>query len=95
MLEWSSGGGMAEVVVLDEGPGLAPGEEERVFERFSRGAAGRAAPGTGLGLPIVRALAQRWGGEALIGNRDSGGARVEVRLPLAPLPTPNPRLVRA
>jgi signal transduction histidine kinase len=58
------------IEVLDEGPGLAPGEAESVFERFHRGGAGRGIPGgTGLGLTIARALARRWGGDVTIGNR--------------------------
>jgi two-component system, OmpR family, sensor kinase len=76
--------GVVSVAVTDEGPGLAPGEEERVFERFARGSAGRDAPGTGLGLAIVRTLARRWGGEARIASLPGGGARAELSLPAAP-----------
>ncbi len=55
------------IEVLDEGPGLEPGEEEAVFERFSRGSAGRRGPsGTGLGLPIARELTRQWGGEVTL-----------------------------
>ena len=79
------------LTVLDEGPGLEPGEEERIFERFTRGSGGRSSPGTGLGLALVGTLARRWGGSARITNRPEGGARAEVRLPGAsgPLQTPN------
>jgi signal transduction histidine kinase len=78
------------LAVLDEGPGLDPGEEPRIFERFTRGSGGRGAPGTGLGLALVATLARRWGGTATIANRPEGGARAEVRLPAAsgPLQTP-------
>ena len=69
--------------VRDRGPGLAPGEEESVFERFHRGGAGRSAPGTGLGLPIARELARRWGGEVTLRARDGGGTVAEVTLPPA------------
>ena len=58
------------VDVLDEGPGIEPGEDEEVFERFHRGT--RRAPGaagTGLGLPIARELARRWGGDVRIADR--------------------------
>jgi two-component system, OmpR family, sensor kinase len=66
--------------VEDEGPGLRQGEEERLFERFHRGRAGIEGPtGTGLGLPIARELARRWGGEASIENRDGRGARATLR----------------
>ncbi len=74
-------GGLA---VRDRGPGLAPGEEEHVFERFHRGGAGSdGTPGTGLGLPIARALARQWGGEVTLSRRDGGGTVAEVRLPPA------------
>ncbi len=72
------------IAVSDAGPGLAKGEEERVFERFFRGSSRAARPrGSGLGLTIVRVLARRWGGDARIANRPEGGARAEVRLPLS------------
>lgn len=77
------------LAVSDEGPGLEPGEEQGVFERFSRGSGGRRAPGTGLGLALVATLARRWGGAATIANRPEGGARAEVRFPAASLQTPN------
>ena len=68
--------------VLDRGPGLEPGEEEMVFERFHRGRAGRRGrPGTGLGLSIARELAAAWGGEVTIANREGGGARASIALP--------------
>ena len=76
---WDRNGHLA---VLDEGPGVPPGEERRLFERFRRGRSDR--PGTGLGLAIVEALARRWGGSASISTRDGGtGTRAEVVLPLA------------
>jgi two-component system, OmpR family, sensor kinase len=74
--------------VLDRGPGLAPDELAAVFERFHRGHAGRAGPaGTGLGLPIARELARRWGGDVTLANReDGGGARATVTVPAFPDP---------
>jgi signal transduction histidine kinase len=72
--------GMLEV--LDEGPGLARGEEESVFERFSRGSAGRQWPhGAGLGLAIAREVAQRWGGTVTLDNRPDRGARARITVP--------------
>lgn len=63
------------VDVLDEGPGLAVGEEEAIFERFHRGSAATAARGSGLGLAVARQLARRNGGEARLTNRtDRRGA---------------------
>ena len=68
--------------VLDEGPGLAPGEEHEVFERFHRGRAGRTgSSGTGLGLAIAAELAGEWNGSATLANRPTGGLRARLELP--------------
>lgn len=78
-----AGPGLVEI--LDRGPGLEPGEEEAVFDRFSRGSAGRRGPGgTGLGLPIARELTRQWGGEVTLSNREDGGTRASIRLPTGP-----------
>jgi signal transduction histidine kinase len=90
-LGYSLAGSEVEVAALagrlevrDRGQGLAPGEEESVFERFHRGGAGRAsAPGTGLGLPIARELARQWGGDVRLRARAGGGTVAEVTLPPA------------
>lgn len=69
------------IAVLDEGPGLSPGEEEAVFERFSRGSAGRrGTKGTGLGLAIARELTRQWGGDVRLRNRDGGGLTATIEL---------------
>ncbi len=95
-IEFGRDGAEAYLAVLDEGPGLAEGEEKALFERFARGSASGGASGTGLGLAIVQTLAQRWGGRASLGNRPEGGARAEIRLPAqAALPTLNPELDEA
>jgi signal transduction histidine kinase len=70
------------IEVLDEGIGIAYGEEEQIFERFARGSAGRSGPsGTGLGLAIARELMRCWQGDAELDNRPDGGARATLRLP--------------
>jgi signal transduction histidine kinase len=69
-------------VVADTGPGIPAEERARVFERFYRGAGGRAAgPGTGLGLAIVAELTETWG--ATVELLDGPGTRVRVRFPAA------------
>jgi two-component system OmpR family sensor kinase len=70
--------------VIDDGPGIPPGERERVFERFHRVDASRSrtAGGAGLGLAIVRAIAEAHGGAVRAADsRNGGGARVELLLP--------------
>jgi two-component system, OmpR family, sensor kinase len=81
-IEWGQREGSARLAVLDEGPGIDPAERERVFERFYRGEAGADAPGTGLGLSVVEALAERWDGSIGLRDRPSGGTEAEVLLPL-------------
>jgi len=69
--------------VADRGPGLAPGEETKVFEKFYRGA-GQPGGGLGLGLAIARQLVEVHGGTLTARNRTTGGgARFTVRLPRA------------
>jgi signal transduction histidine kinase len=82
-VEWGKANGEGWLAVLDEGPGLAAGEENELFERFARGSAGRDHAGTGLGLAIVQTLARRWKGRAELANRVEGGVRAEVRFPSA------------
>ncbi len=82
-VDWGRDGEEAWLAVLDEGPGLAAGEETALFDRFARGSAGRERPGTGLGLAIVQTLARRWRGSATLTNRIEGGTRAEVRFPAA------------
>jgi signal transduction histidine kinase len=84
VVDWGGDGAEAWLAVLDEGPGLEPGEETRLFERFARGSAGGNSGGTGLGLAIVQTLARRWRGRVLLTNRAEGGLRAEARFPAAP-----------
>lgn len=76
-------GGHAVLVVDDDGPGIAPGQRARVFERFARldEARDRDSGGTGLGLAIVRDVVERHGGTVACEGAPSGGARFVVRLP--------------
>jgi len=69
-----------ELVVDDDGPGIAEHERPLVLERFVRGA-GAAGPGTGLGLAIVAAEAERHGGAVTLEDAPLGGLRARVTLP--------------
>jgi two-component system OmpR family sensor kinase len=72
------------VEVSDDGPGIAPEMRQRVFDRFVRGEGDRSATnGSGLGLSIVRAVAEGHGGRVELGSSDAGGARFVARIPLA------------
>jgi signal transduction histidine kinase len=93
-IEFGGDATWGRVAVSDEGPGLEREERERVFDRFYRGSGSRGTDGTGLGLAVVQALAQRWGGEARLENREVAGARAEVRLPSAGLPSADLQLDR-
>lgn len=68
------------LTIDDEGPGIAPGDEMRVFERFYRGAA-TDTQGLGIGLAIARGIVERHGGRISIANRPGGGARLRISLP--------------
>jgi two-component system sensor histidine kinase MprB len=75
------------VVVHDHGPGIPPGERDRVFDRFHRAAAARGTPGSGLGLAIVAQVAADHGGRAWAGEATGGGAAVGFRVdPAGPRP---------
>ncbi len=72
--------------VADQGPGLAPEQAERVFERFYRADAARgpSTGGAGLGLAIVSALTAAHGGTASVHTAPGEGATFRIALPLAP-----------
>ncbi len=62
------------VSVSDQGPGVPPEERQRIFERFVRGARKDGARGTGIGLALVRHVAESHGGRAWVESEPSGGA---------------------
>jgi two-component system sensor histidine kinase KdpD len=74
------------ISVSDNGPGLPPGREDAVFEKFARGHRESATPGVGLGLAICRAIIDSHGGKITGFNRPSGGATVNFTLPLGSPP---------
>jgi signal transduction histidine kinase len=64
----------ARLAVIDEGPGIAPGDLARVFERGFRGdGAEPTTAGSGLGLPIARRICERFGWTIELDNRPAGG----------------------
>ena len=74
------------VAVTDDGPGLPPGQEDAVFEKFTRGERESAKPGVGLGLAICRAIVGAHGGTIRAANRLDGGAAFTFTLPLGTPP---------
>jgi two-component system sensor histidine kinase KdpD len=74
--------GAVEVEVADRGPGLAPGEELRVFEKFYRGGAEGGRGNVGLGLAICKGMVEAHGGRIWAENRPGGGAAFRFTLPL-------------
>ncbi|WP_044236430.1 sensor histidine kinase [Chondromyces apiculatus] len=85
-------GGVVSVEVMDRGPGLPRGAEQRVFEKFFRGAH-VGVSGVGLGLPICRGIAEAHGGTMQAEQREGGGAMFRVTVPLggeAPQMPPEP-----
>jgi signal transduction histidine kinase len=73
--------GTASVTVIDEGPGIATADQQRIFERFER--AHSREGGTGLGLAISRRLARSMGGDVTLDSALGEGARFTLTLPRA------------
>jgi heavy metal sensor kinase len=77
-----SDAGAVTLTVSDTGPGIAPADRERVFERFVRLDPARSATsGAGLGLPIARWIAVQHGGTLTVDQAEVGGCMFVVRLP--------------
>jgi signal transduction histidine kinase len=77
--------GLVEIAVEDDGPGIAPDLRDRVFERFVRGSGDRGGS-FGLGLSIVRAVAESHGGTVTLTPDGGRGARFVVSLPAVRAP---------
>ena len=74
--------GHANLDVLDGGPGIAPADRERIFQRFVRGSTAAGTQGLGLGLAMVAEIARWHRGSISVDDAPGGGARFRVRLPL-------------
>jgi PAS domain S-box-containing protein len=85
-------GGFAELTVRDTGIGIAPAEQEYLFERFHRveGARSRTHEGSGIGLALVAELAQLLGGEAAVESAAGVGSAFTVRVPVEYVPDADP-----
>jgi len=75
-------GGLARLVVRDEGIGIAPELHRRIFDRFYRGVSDRHYGGFGLGLWIVREIVEALGGEIRVESEPGAGATFTIELPL-------------
>jgi signal transduction histidine kinase len=74
------GRGFVEVVVADDGPGIAPEERERVFQAYVRGR-GPCASGLGLGLALCKRIVEGHGGRISLDENEGGGCRFAFTLP--------------
>jgi two-component system sensor histidine kinase KdpD len=81
LISASAGRNQAIIEVADRGPGFAPGEETRVWEKFYRGNTGDVR-GAGLGLAICRAIVTAHGGTIEAENRAGGGALIRMAIPM-------------
>jgi two-component system sensor histidine kinase KdpD len=70
------------IQLFDDGPGLPPGCEETIFEKFSHGIPPSGAGGIGLGLAIVQTIIELHGGTIQASNRAAGGAAFRFDLPI-------------
>ena len=77
----------SKISVTDNGPGLPPGSEEAIFEKFTRGERESTTPGVGLGLAICRAIVEAHKGRIWAENSPGGGAHFVFTLPLGTPPT--------
>lgn len=80
-VEVGGGADWAILTVRDTGPGISPQDLERIFEPFFRGEAQKTVPGTGLGLPIVKRIAEGHGGRVEVETAAGRGTAFRITLP--------------
>jgi two-component system sensor histidine kinase BaeS len=76
-------GGQAVLTVADTGPGIPAADVPHVFDRFWRAGDRAGTPGSGLGLPVARALVEASGGQISLESEEGVGTVVTIRLPLS------------
>jgi len=74
------------VTVADDGPGIRAGQEQAIFEKFTRGARESSVGGVGLGLAICKAIVEAHGGAIAVADAPGGGAAFSFTLPLGTPP---------
>ena len=79
-----------QISISDRGPGIPAGDLERIFEKFYRVAPDSRVRGTGLGLPICRAVVIAHGGRIWAENREGGGAIFRFLIPIDGTPPEMP-----
>jgi signal transduction histidine kinase len=80
-------GDAATLQVIDEGPGVAIADRERIFQPFARGRATRGTGGAGIGLAVVSQVVAAHGGHVTVDDAPGRGARFSVHLPARTLAT--------
>jgi len=86
----SRAGARAVLSVIDHGPGVSPGDQAHLFERFYRGSAAADTEGLGLGLHGTRILVEAHGGRIRVEDTPGGGASFRIELPAMELPAGQP-----
>ncbi|MFC4275434.1 DUF4118 domain-containing protein [Achromobacter aloeverae] len=91
-VEADAGDQEMRIAVADDGPGVAPGREQAIFQKFVRGERESATPGVGLGLAVCQAIMSAHEGRIWVerGAPPLGGARFIITLPLRPAPSLDP-----
>jgi two-component system sensor histidine kinase MprB len=94
--KWSPSGGTVEVkvrsgevTVRDYGPGIDEADLPHIFDRFYRASEARAMPGSGLGLSIVKRVAEAHGGRVSAERPEGGGSLFRLSLPALPFSPPS------
>src|SRR5262249_21334529 len=81
-------GGMLELAVADRGPGIPEGEQSHIFDRFylAKNARNPNASGSGIGLSLVKHIAEAHGGQVVVDSQPGRGATFTITVPIPPSP---------